>query len=220
MSTVIKSGATNVQRIAFNLHDISQEADRYLDQVRVKAAQIVVEAQKQAEAVRRQAEAEGKEAAMRAAERVLEEKVGKRMESLLPALDQVVQKLTDARQSWLRHWEKSTVHLACAIAEKITRHTLGDQPDVTVDLVREALEMAAGSPVLEIRMNPADVESLGSHVGRLAAQFGGLASLKVTSDPSITLGACRIDMQHGSIDQQFEAQLKRIEAELTSGNED
>src|SRR4029079_6632577 len=139
MSTVIKPGtsAQSVHRVAFNLEDISRQADQYLDQVRVKAAQIVVEAQKQAEAVRRQAETEGKQAAMRAAERVLDEKVGKRLESLLPALSLVVRELTDSRQTWLRHWEKSTVHLACAIAERISRRQLKVHPEITIALVRE-----------------------------------------------------------------------------------
>ena len=222
MSTVIKSGTSpeNVQRIAFNLEDISQQADRYVDQVRLKAAQIVVEAQKQAEAVRRKAEEEGKAAAMRAVERVLDEKVGKRMETLLPALAQVVRELADARQVWLSQWEKSVVHLGCAIAEKITRQRIQRTPAITVELAREALEMAAGSPHIEIKLNPTDLESLGSHVERLVKEFGGIATAKIVGDPAIALGGCCVETRHGTIDQQFSAQLERIEVELTSGNED
>ena len=222
MSTVIKSGTSpeNVQRIAFNLEDISQQADRYVDQVRLKAAQIVVEAQKQAEAVRRKAEQEGKEAAMRAVERVLDEKVGKRMETLLPALAQVVREVADSRNVWLSQWEKSVVRLGCTIAEKITRQEIRRTPQITVELAREALEMAAGSPQIEIKLNPTDLESLGSQVERLVKAFGSIATAKVVGDPAIAPGGCRVETQHGAIDQQFSAQLERIEAELTSGNED
>jgi flagellar assembly protein FliH len=221
MSTVIKSTASAhaVGRVAFNLEDISQQAESYLDQVRVKAAQIVVEAQKQADTLRRKAEEEGQQAAMRAVERVLDEKVGKKLDSLLPALSQTIRDLADARQSWLSHWEKSVVRLACAIAEKITRRELSAHPEIPIELAREALEMAAGSPHIEIRLHPTDRQSLASQVERLVQEFAGTATAEVSADPAIEPGSCRVDTRHGTIDQQFSAQLARIEAELTSGNE-
>jgi flagellar assembly protein FliH len=221
MSTVIKSGtsAHAVQRVAFNLEDISQQADRYLDQVRVKAAQIVIEAQKQADALRRKAEEEGRQAALRAVESLLDDKVGKKLDSLLPALQQTIRDLGDARQTWLTHWEKSVVRLACAIAEKITRRELSQHPEIPLELAREALEMAAGSPHIVVRLNPTDYQSLSSHVERLVKEFAGTATAEIAADAEIELGSCRIDTQHGTIDQQFSAQMARIEAELTSKNE-
>jgi flagellar assembly protein FliH len=221
MSTVIKSGTSThaVQRVAFNLEDISQQADKYLDQVRVKAAEIVVEAQKQADTLRRKAEEEGRQAALQAVERVLDEKVGKKLDSLLPALSRTIRDLADARQSWLSHWEKSAVHLACAIAGKITRRQIGQHPEIAVELAREALEMAAGSPHLEIRLHPTDRQSLARHIERLVQEFAGTATAEIIADPDIELGSCRVDTRHGTIDQQFSAQLARIEAELTGGND-
>jgi flagellar biosynthesis/type III secretory pathway protein FliH len=221
MSTVIKSTASlhAVQRVAFNLEDISQQADKYLDQIRVKAAQIVVEAQKQADTLRRKAEEEGRQAALRAVERVLDEKVGKKLDSLLPALSQTIRDLTDARQSWLSHWEKSVVRLACAIAAKVMRRELSQHPEIAVELAREALEMAAGSPHVVVRMHPTDRDSLCSHVERLVQEFAGTATAEIVADPEIELGSCRVETRHGTIDQQFSAQLLRIEAELTGGNE-
>jgi flagellar assembly protein FliH len=221
MSTVIKSGTSThaVQRVAFNLEDISQQAEKYLDQVRVKAAQIVVEAQKQADTLRRKAEEEGRQAALKAVEHVLEEKVGKKLDTLLPALTQTIRELADARQSWLSHWEKSVVRLACAIAEKITRRELSHHPEIALELAREALEMAAGSPHVEIRLHPTDRQSLAGQVERLVQEFAGTATAEIIADPLIEMGSCRVDTRHGTIDQQFSAQLARIEAELTGGNE-
>lgn len=221
MSTVIKSGAASLpQQVAFNLEDISQQAGKYLDQVRVQAAQIVVEAQKQADAVRRKAEEEGKQAAMRAVEKVLEEKVAKKMETLLPALQQVVRDFTDAKQTWMAHWEKVAVRLACSIAGKLVRQELKRQPEITTALVREALEMASGASQLRICLNPADVETLGGQIERLRSEFRRVGTAEIVGDARVTPGGCRLETQHGVIDQQFEAQLARIEVELTSGNQD
>ena len=91
---------------------------------------------------------------MRAAEKVLDEKVGARLQTLLPALQKVVADVADAKQAWLGHWERSTVRLATAIAAKIVRRHVPDLPEVTAALVREALQMAAGSSQVRIHLNP------------------------------------------------------------------
>src|SRR5687768_8241803 len=99
MSSVIKVGGTNrnAQSIAFNFEDMTVQANKYLEGVRLQAAEIIQSAQKEAQAVRSRAEEEGRQAAMKAVERVLDDKVGKRMETLLPALQKMVHDVTHAK---------------------------------------------------------------------------------------------------------------------------
>jgi flagellar assembly protein FliH len=221
MSTVIKSGGSTrgTQQVAFNLEDMSQHAAKYLEKVRAQAAQIIADANRQADAIRRQSEEDGRQAATRAAEKVLDEKVGKRMQTLLPALQKVVTDIADAKQAWIGQWERSTVHLAAAIAGKVLRRKTLELPDVTVALVREALEMAAGSSQVRILLNPVDHETLQGQIARLSKELGRIGGAEILPDPQITPGGCRIETLHGSIDQQFEAQLQRIEEELTRAND-
>lgn len=222
MSTIIKSGGAmrGPQQVAFNLEDMTQQAQKYLEKIRSQATQIIADAHKQADAIRRHAEEEGRQAAMRAAEKVLDEKVGKRMQTLLPALQTVVADIADAKQAWLGQWERSTVHLAAAIAGKVIRGQVPHLQDVTLKLVREALEMAAGSSQVRIHLNPTDHETLQSQIGRLTKELGRIGGAEITADPQITAGGCRVETLHGSIDQQFEAQLSRIEEELTRANDE
>jgi flagellar assembly protein FliH len=222
MSTVIKSSLSGVkaQHIAFNFQDIAHQADTYLDDVRVKAAQIVVEAQRQADAIRRRAEEDGKQAAIKAAERVLDEKVGKKMETLLPALEKVIDDVKDAKNDWLRHWEASGVRLACAIAEKICRAELTRRPQIAVGLLREALALVAGTSRVRIHLNPADMDTMSGQISRLQEEFQSLGPAEVVADATISLGGCRVESMHGTVDQQFEVQLARIASELTIGNGD
>jgi flagellar assembly protein FliH len=222
MSTIIKSGssARSIQQIAFNLEDMKLQAGKYLDQVRAQAVEIVAEAQKQADGVRKRAEGEGKQAAMQAAEKVLDEKVGQRMQTALPALQKTIAGIADAKQAFLGHWERSTVKLAAAIAAKIVRRHVPDMPDVTLALVREGLEMAAGSSKIRIHLHPTDCDTLKGQVDRLTKELERLGPAEVVANPEVTPGGCRIETQHGAIDQQFEAQLARIEEELTRGNEE
>jgi flagellar assembly protein FliH len=221
MSTIIKSGGStrNIQRVALNLEDLKQQAAGYLEQVRGQAAEIIADAHRQADSIRKQAETEGQQAAIRAAEKVLDEKVGQRMQSAMPALQQVVAGITDAKQAWLGHWERSTLKLATAIAAKILRRDATGVPEVTLALIREGLQMAAGSNKIRIYLHPGDFETLKGQVGRLANELRQISPSDIVADPEITAGGCRIETLHGSIDQQFEAQLARIEEELTRGSD-
>ena len=213
MSTIIKarSGSGSTSRVAYNLGDISQQAERYLEEARAEADQIVKKAHESADAVRATAEQTGKEAALAA----MKEAIGEEMRTLMPALDLVIEDLGRAKQGWLANWEKQAIHLATAIAGKILRRELEQTPEVTLPLVREALELAEGSTHLRILLSPKDMETLGEQVEQLATSISRVGPTEIVADPTLTPGGCRVETQRGVIDNSFEAQLDRIEEELS-----
>ena len=221
MSTIIKANGVQpqasgrvIRQVAFNFGDMADQAQEYLDQVRKQAAQIVEDAQQRATAIKNQAEEEGRQAALNAAERILGERVAKQMESLRPALCKSIDDIQSAKQTWLHHWQRCAVQVATEIAGLIIRREIVDRPQITMDLIKEALELAAGSAEIKLRLNPQDHESLGPQLERLASDLAQLTQADIVADPDITPGGCRVDTKFGSIDQQFEAQLARIEQEL------
>jgi flagellar assembly protein FliH len=213
MSTVIRASERNkgTQTVAFNLEDMGERSERYLAQVRAEAHKIVVQAQQEADAIRRNAEQEGRQAALKAVEGMIKEQLA----TVIPALRQAVQNIEEAKQSWLRHWEATAVRVAGAIAEKLVRREIGRHPEITLSLVREALELAAGSSQLRIQLNPNDLKALRDQLCVIVDEIAPLAGAELAADPEIAPGGCRVETQFGVIDQQFEAQLKRIEEELT-----
>jgi flagellar assembly protein FliH len=212
MSTVIRSSDLNAGvGVAFNFDDMAAQAKGYLDRVRAEALKIVAKAQQEAGEVRRRAELEGRQAAMQSVEQLVQ----KQLATVLPALRQGVDDLHHAKQAWLTHWEAAGVHVAAAIAKRLIRGELSRQPEITLTLVREALELAAGSAQIRIHLNPQDREALGAQVEMLTREVSGLGSAEVIADAGVTSGGCRVETRFGTIDQQFEAQLARIEEELT-----
>jgi len=213
MSTIIKATDHDaaVQTPAFNFDDMAVRANQYLDEIRTEAVAILTKAKEEAEAVRSEAEVEGR----KAGRKVVEQMVREQLTTALPALKQVVHDIGQAKQAWLRQWEKSAVHMATVMAGRLVRRELPKLPDVTLTLVREALELAVGSPELTIRLNPADHKMIDKDVELLASQISALGAVRLVADPEITPGGCRVETQFGVIDQQFEAQLARIEEELT-----
>jgi len=217
MSTIIKATDRNaaVHGVAFNFDDMAAKAGQYLEKVRAEGAAIVARAEKDAEAVRRRAEAEGRQAGQRAVEETVRQQLGQQLATLMPALQQAIEEIRHAKQDWLTHWERSAVHVAAAIAGRLVRREAPRLPEVTVTLLREALELAAGSSEVRIQLNPADHKTLLPQVQALLQELSGLGGAEVLADPGVSRGGCRVQTRFGTIDQQFETQLQRIEEELT-----
>jgi flagellar assembly protein FliH len=151
---------------------------------------------------------------MNTAEKELDERIGKQMKTLLPALAKAIDGIEQAKTNWLSHWEKNVVHLAARIAARVVRKEVVAEPEITLTLLREALELAVGGGSMTIRLNPADHAALGGQVANLASEFARLAAADLVADPQIAAGGCRIETQFGTIDQTCAAQLARIEEEL------
>ena len=220
MAGIIKSGtmlndASGLHSVAFNLEDMSQKASRYLDTVRSQAEQILADAKKRAEEITALAKSAGQQAALAEAEQSVQVKLDKNLETLLPAIREAIGAIGYEKERWLKHWERETVHLAAAMAARVIRRELSQNPEIAVDLVREALQLAMGSGRLRLLLNPRDFASLGDRANRLADEFVGLAPTDIVADESIRAGGCRVVTEFGTLDQNIDIQLQRIEEELT-----
>ena len=56
---------------------------------------------------------------------------------------------------------------------------------------------------------------MAGNVQMLVQEMSGLAAADMVADEGVSRGGCRVETRFGAIDQQFEAQLARIEEELT-----
>ncbi len=220
MAGIIKSGQwrgrrTGGQPAEFNFDDMARRAEGYLQTVREQAETIVAEARQRAVQLEEQALEKARQTARAEAEQRLGERLHKELDKLLPIVKKTADEIGLAKHGWLNQWQRETVHLAVAIAERIIRRELGARPEITQDLVREVLELAAGSGQFKLHLNPDDVEAFGPWVEKLAAEMGELAPTDVVADEEISRGGCRVVTQFGAIDHSIEAQLARIEEELT-----
>lgn len=216
MASIIrpKEHSQHAGGVAFQFSDMTDKAKSYLESVQAEARRIIDDAQREAKAVRQKAEQEGRAAAMAELDRAADQKIASHVQSLMPALQQVVEQLAQARHAWLNHWEKQAVHLAAQMAARIARREAAQHPEVTLTLIREALELAAGSANIRLYLSPNDRETLGAQAQQIVSQVGPRDRVEIIADRRISPGGCRVETQFGVIDQQFEAQLARIEEEL------
>jgi len=199
--------------VPFQFGDMGND---YLQKVRAEAAAIVKQARDEAAKVKAAAMEEGKKAALAAAESALRTRIDQQMQTVLPMLQQAVQQVQQSRLAWQRHWEQHALRLAIGIAEKIVRRQVGQQPEITLELIQEGLELAHGQERITVRLNPADHAALGDRVLKISQPLAQLGKVQIVPDPLITAGGCRIETDFGSIDQRLETQLARIAEELGS----
>jgi len=218
-STVIKIENANLAARAtpFNFEDMAERAKRYLEEVRRQATQIVMEAKREAESIKIKAEEEGKKKGFQNTEQIIRQELQRNLASLMPALKAAVTQISEARHELLREWEHNLLALAAAIATRMARRTIEKTPQVMLPLVKEAVQLAAASPTLRIRLNPNDWEALKPEIESLLRELVPVAHAEITADASITRGGCRVETQFGVIDEQLEIQAKRIIEEL-AGN--
>jgi flagellar assembly protein FliH len=211
--------ARGIQPVAFNFDDMALKAGVYLDNVREQANQVVNRAKQQAEQTRGKIEEDSRRKGyadgQREIQQLVEKKLGEQLATLLPALAATIQEIQHAKQAWLTHWERSAVRLATAIAERIVRREIQAKPEIAIAIVRESLELAAGSATVRVLLNPKDHETLQPKADALTGEMAGLGTCELVADPEISPGGCRVETPFGTIDQQIETQLKRIEDELT-----
>jgi flagellar assembly protein FliH len=186
----------------------------YVGTVRSEAAKIIADARREAAQIKDRAQAEGREAALQAALTTLRSRLDQQLGSVLAAMQKAAEELKHARQAWQRHWEARAIGLAAAIAKRIVRRELADRPEITLEWIREALELAAGAGDVILRLNPQDLAALGDRTERIAKELSRLGTVKIVADHQISAGGCKVETQFGSLDQQVESQLARITDEL------
>ncbi|MEO8498207.1 MAG: FliH/SctL family protein, partial [Planctomycetota bacterium] len=198
----------------FNFADMSDRANDYLAVVRKQATQILQQAKAEASQIALAAKAEGRQAALKEAQQSLGATLDHQLTTLLPALQQAVQDIRHSKATWLTHWESQSIALATAIAERVIRREVANTPEITIDLVREALELAMGAGKITIQLSPQDYDALRDRAEGVAKQLGKLGATTIVADPSVSPGGCRVVTEFGVIDETLEAQLARIAEEL------
>jgi len=210
----------------FNYDDLQAQCRQRLESAQRQAQELLDQARLQAQAIRQAARDEGFQEGRQAGLADAGEQIAARAEvlarehsqaalgSALPALAKAVEELHLARDRWLVAWERAAVQLAICMAERITRCELERRPDLVAGTVREALQLAAGSNHLVLRLNPEDCALIERCVVPELARLADLGELRVQPDPAVSRGGCLLESDQAHVDARLEVQLERLATEL------
>ena len=147
-------------------------------------------------------------------QREAEIQLGAKLETLLPALTTMIDRLEMAKQTFLQQWEQSAIKVAETIAVKVIDRQLPEMADVPLRLLREALELGTGSTSIRIRLNTADYEALKPQIDLVIQEMTRSVPTEIIGDALVSPGGCILETPQGTIDNRIETRLARIEEEL------
>jgi flagellar biosynthesis/type III secretory pathway protein FliH len=149
------------------------------------ADELIAEAQREAERIRREAAASAQQV------------VGEEATRLIDLLERT-------RGDWHQQAEPELIALATAIAERILRRELELNPAAVAELVAAALLKANAEPILTVRVHPDDRDTVANFEAELNALAG---ELRIEVDERVTRHGCFVETATGTIDGTIEGQL-------------
>jgi flagellar biosynthesis/type III secretory pathway protein FliH len=104
-----------------------------------------------------------------------------------------------------------SIALAVVLAERLIGAALEHEPELVIQLARQALAEARGARRATIDASPLDAEPLRRHL--VDAGFDSHA-VDIRSDPAMPRGSLRISTNLGTLDARLSPQLERLAAAL------
>jgi len=171
------------------------QVDEHPFDPKAEAERILAEAQKEAERLRTQAFAEGRERGLAAVTELL-----------------VTARASAARAQ--RNVESDLRSLAVHIAERILERELGINPETVVDIAAAALRQAGAPRDVLLRVHPDDLKALERGRPRLLERCARAQSVQFRADATLGRGGCIVETELGTVDARLPVQLDAIERAL------
>jgi len=173
---------------------------------REKANGIIEEAKKKASLI----ESEAYEKGFAQGEKDGFEMGTKKVDKILDRIHGTLQDMVAYRQEFIKRYEKETLHLICAIAEKVVRGAVKVDNQIVREAILEAFSLAVDRSEVTVRVNPEEVEYVKEIRPEFFDRISELKSITIESDPSITPGGCFMETAFGNVDARLETQLEKI----------
>lgn len=188
------AAAVSRNLVKHQILDAEEKGSAILQQARAAGAELINKAEAEAEAIRREAYASGREAAE-----------VELLENLLAIKEERFRVLSTVEQDVLK--------LAVKLAEKIIGREIRQDETARVEIVLNALRAARQKEMLTVRVNANDLPLLEQMRERIDA-FNRAQHIDFVADQAVAEGGCIIESASGTIDARLETQLRILENAL------
>lgn len=176
---------------------------------RLRARELLAQAEKEAEALKAAVVAEVEETRRRGWTQGHEEGLGRATEVLARAHAE--------RDALLSGVEREAVELALGAAEKILGREVSDRA-AAVEIVAQALAAVRRARRVRVQISPQDAPALRAAEPALAARLAQGAGFELCEDPGIPRGGCVVETESGRVDARLETQVAALHRALLGGD--
>ncbi len=183
---------------------------RVIETARRQANEIVLEAQKKAEEIKKAAYQEGFQQGFQAGKEKVEKETIQETQRAIANLARIVDEMAQLRQSILQKMEKEILNLALVIAKKIIKDEIKKNPEVVLNNIRDAIQKVTETDTITIKLNPDDYTFIEQKKPAFFDEIGRERKIILVKDKQISPGGCLIETKFGQIDATLETQWKNI----------
>lgn len=222
MASVLKSQRNDVRGVpnapaglaGFNFEDLSERAKVQLEAWDQEWVRLRQQAIREADSIREAARAEGlrlgrQEAAEEAAES-LRQQVESRLSGVLSASDELLSQIAALHQNWLDQYAETLIGTAVAIAERVVRQRLHDEPEILVRWAEDALWAARSAARLTVAVHPETLAELGPQLDELLARPGLPEEVTIIPDEGMPREGVCVRQVGGEVVATLRGQLERL----------
>ncbi len=113
-----------------------------------------------------------------------------------------LEELATLKQTIYNQLEKQLVDLVLSISHKVIGTEIKTSPHLLLSMLKKGFEKIKGAKEYEIKINPADYETIISKKNDLKEILETPGSVKFTKDKNIERGGCRIITEQGEISSE------------------
>ena len=122
--------------------------------------------------------------------------------------------LKDVTETVVSDAENDVLHMVLAIAQKIVRTEITQNPEILPVLIQEALKTIAPTKEATIRIAPQAVDLISRKSPELLAAAEQVDFLRIEADSRLQPGDCIVETEERIVDIRPESQLAEIEKKL------
>lgn len=135
-------------------------------------------------------------------------------ESLLTEANGIVQLAKQEFDKTIGKHEQAIINLSIAVAEKITAHTIDENPELFKQIVEGAILDLIDSSNVEIFVHPSQYEMIMSQKEELEQIVRNDDVISIYTDKKLNEHSCIIKHPFGQIDASLDAQLQQLKIAL------
>jgi flagellar assembly protein FliH len=203
----------------FNLSDLADEGRQQIEECRQQAAQIIADANRQADQLRRSAEQRGYQQGLERgsidAEAKIQETAEQRARTGLDLVRSAVDQMYEAHEQWMCQYAESVGEIAIAATSRILRTQLDRQPQLIVGWAEDAVRSVRSACELTVAVHPETLAQLGQALDEMLSSPDLPENTRVVPDESVGPTEVAVRQSGGEIQAGLEAQLRRLEELFT-----
>ncbi|NJN46700.1 MAG: HrpE/YscL family type III secretion apparatus protein [Candidatus Competibacteraceae bacterium] len=179
-------------------------------QVFETAGQVLADAQRRAQDILAQAEQVYEEQKARGYEDGMDEAKQEMAEQMLDTVGRTV--------DYFAQVEKRVAAVVIAAVRKI----LGDfdEQELTVGVVRNALQVVRTQKQVTVRVSPGQEQALRERLDEILAGYSGVSYLEIVPDHRLNRGGCILETDIGVVEASVEVQLQALEQAIKARIDD